>query len=116
VLAGDEGGEWISYQYRTAHPILRWLPTKLAEWIGDIYGPKLGIAQKKMQTDGPLVNSILFLRTTLSRVQRVIFAPLDALSGSQNYLMVDRSHAAILLIFQNIDSEDRILRYNTFQY
>jgi hypothetical protein len=47
VLAGDEGGEWISYQYRTAHPILRWLPTKLAEWIGDIYGPKLGIAPKK---------------------------------------------------------------------
>ena len=47
VLAGDDGrGEWTTYQYRTAHPILRWLPTKLAEWIGDNYGPDLGIAPK----------------------------------------------------------------------
>jgi hypothetical protein len=36
-------GEWIHYLYRTAHPILRWLPTKLAEWIGDNYGDALGI-------------------------------------------------------------------------
>ena len=25
---------WLEYVYRTAHPALRWLPTKLAEWIG----------------------------------------------------------------------------------
>ena len=36
-------GKWIAYQYRTAHPILRWLPTKLAEWVGDNYGNTLGI-------------------------------------------------------------------------
>ncbi len=24
---------WLEYVYRTAHPTLRWLPTKLAEWI-----------------------------------------------------------------------------------
>lgn len=36
-------GEWIDYTYRTAHPILRWLPSKLAEWIGDNYGESLGI-------------------------------------------------------------------------
>jgi hypothetical protein len=47
VLAGDDGrGEWTTYKYRTAHPILRWLPTKLAEWIGDNYGPDLGIAPR----------------------------------------------------------------------
>ena len=31
-------GEWVNYAYRTAHPILRWLPSKMAEWIGYIYG------------------------------------------------------------------------------
>lgn len=38
--------EWIEYPYRSKHPILRWLPTKLAEWIGDIYGSALNIAPK----------------------------------------------------------------------
>ena len=38
--------EWIEYPYRAAHPILRWLPTKLAEFIGDTYGPALSIAPK----------------------------------------------------------------------
>ncbi len=27
--------KWLDYVYRTAHPVLRWLPTKLAEWIGE---------------------------------------------------------------------------------
>ena len=41
----DQGqsGEWVNYPYRAAHPILRWLPSKLAEWIGDNYGAALGI-------------------------------------------------------------------------
>ncbi len=26
--------EWLEYIYGTAHPVLRWLPTKLAECIG----------------------------------------------------------------------------------
>ena len=44
---GGEGqGEWVTYQYRAQHPILRWLPSKLAEWIGDNYGPQLGIPPK----------------------------------------------------------------------
>lgn len=40
-------GEWIGYKYRKAHPILRWLPSKLAEWIGDNYGPELGIPPRR---------------------------------------------------------------------
>ena len=28
--------------YRTAHPALRWLPTKLAEWIGENLQEELG--------------------------------------------------------------------------
>ena len=41
----DQGpsGEWINYAYRAAHPILRWLPSKLAEWIGGNHGAALGI-------------------------------------------------------------------------
>jgi hypothetical protein len=26
---------WLEYAYRTSHPVLLWLPTKLAEWIGE---------------------------------------------------------------------------------
>ena len=26
---------WVTYQHCTTHPILRWLPSKLAEWIAD---------------------------------------------------------------------------------
>ncbi len=27
--------DWLEYVYRTGHPVLCWLPTKLAEWIGE---------------------------------------------------------------------------------
>ena len=27
--------EWVTYQYRKAHPVLRWLPSKLAEWLAE---------------------------------------------------------------------------------
>ena len=67
--------------------------------------------RREMRTDGPWANSILFLKTTLSLVQRVICAPLDALSGSQQYLMDGRRHAVIPLICQNTGSEERTFRY-----
>ena len=34
---------WIECKYRTSHPIIRWLPSKLAAWIGANYGQELGI-------------------------------------------------------------------------
>ena len=34
------------YIYRTAHPALRWLPTKLAEWIGENMQEELGVPDK----------------------------------------------------------------------
>ena len=40
------GPEWVTYPYRTAHPILRWLPSKLAEWIAENYGQDLFIPAK----------------------------------------------------------------------
>ncbi len=30
----DPEPAWLSYEYRAAHPVLHWLPMKMAEWIG----------------------------------------------------------------------------------
>ena len=51
---------WIECKHRTSHPIIRWLPSKLAAWIGDNYGQELGIPPMSGQkwTAGEL-NSIL---------------------------------------------------------
>ena len=38
--------KWLEYVYLTAHPALRWLPTKLAEWIGENMQDELGFADK----------------------------------------------------------------------
>ena len=45
VLDPEPG--WLSYEYRTAHPVLRWLPTKLAEWIGANLSAELLILDKQ---------------------------------------------------------------------
>ncbi len=42
----DPEPAWMSYEFRTAHPVLRWLPTKLAEWIGANLSEELPIADK----------------------------------------------------------------------
>ena len=42
----DPVPEWMTYEYRTAHPVLRWLPTKLAEWIGANHSDDLQIPDK----------------------------------------------------------------------
>ena len=41
------GQEYLTYAYRPAHPVLRWLPTKLAEWIGANLCYDLGIPAKQ---------------------------------------------------------------------
>ena len=43
----DPEPEWLCYEYRTAHPVLRWLPTKLAEWIGANLDAELLIPDKQ---------------------------------------------------------------------
>lgn len=45
--AVDPLPEWIQYKYRIAHPILRFLPSKLAEFIGENYSDILGIPPKR---------------------------------------------------------------------
>ena len=50
LVVGDDDAaapEWVSYQYRTAHPILRWLPSKLAEWLGENMRDELAIPEKQ---------------------------------------------------------------------
>ena len=47
VRDGEESSAtWLEYVYRTAHPALRWLPTKLTEWIGENMQDELGFADK----------------------------------------------------------------------
>ena len=43
---GASPPKWLEYIYRTAHPALRWLPTKLAEWIGENLQEELGFPDK----------------------------------------------------------------------
>jgi hypothetical protein len=38
--------KWLEYIHRTAHPVLRWLPTKLAEWIEENLQYVLGFPDK----------------------------------------------------------------------
>jgi hypothetical protein len=43
----DHGEEYLPYAYRTSHPVLRWLPTKLAEWIGANLCEELNILDRQ---------------------------------------------------------------------
>jgi hypothetical protein len=43
----DPGEEYITYAYRTSHQVLRWLPTKSAEWIGANLCEELNIPDKE---------------------------------------------------------------------
>jgi hypothetical protein len=47
--------QWLEYIYRTAHPVLRWLPTKMAEWMGENMQdqPRLGFPDKADQRAEP---------------------------------------------------------------
>jgi hypothetical protein len=41
--------DWLEYVYRSSHPVLSWLPTKLSAWIGKNLQEALGFADKAMQ-------------------------------------------------------------------
>ena len=44
--ADDTQALWLTYPYSTAHPILRWLPSKLAVWVEENLGQELVIPAK----------------------------------------------------------------------
>ena len=43
------GPAWLEYPYRKSHPIIRWLPSKLAAWIGENFGQQLQIPPKRYE-------------------------------------------------------------------
>ena len=45
--ADDTQALWLTYLYSTAHPILRWLPSKLAEWLSENLAEELAIPAKR---------------------------------------------------------------------
>ena len=49
VCADDDmqpASAWLEYPFRKSHPILRWLPSKLAAWFSNNHGQELGISPK----------------------------------------------------------------------
>ena len=50
----DPGEEYFTYAYSTSHQVLRWLPTKLDEWIGANLCEELNIPDK----EGPLWTAV----------------------------------------------------------
>ncbi len=43
---GTSPPKWLEYIYRSTHSVLCWLPTKLAEWIGENMQEELGFPDK----------------------------------------------------------------------
>ena len=55
--------QWLEYIYRSAHPVLRWLSTKLAEWIGENMQDELGFpdkADKRAHTLNIVVHTCMY--------------------------------------------------------
>ncbi len=53
--------EWLEYPFRKSHPIIRWLPTKLAAWIGENFGQELHIPPKRdVEWTAGELNAILY--------------------------------------------------------
>ena len=61
----DPEPAWMSYEYRTAHQVLRWLPTKLAKWISANLSDELLIPDKNedkwtaVELNSVLINNVV---------------------------------------------------------
>jgi hypothetical protein len=64
MLDADDAAtpEWVTYVFRTAHPILRSLPSKLAMWLAENMWEELAIPEKLYQKNRVL--SLLFRNST----------------------------------------------------
>ena len=85
--AQGQPGEWVNYAYTTAHPILRWLPSKLAEWIGDDYGAALGIPPRNDAAGWTVGELNAILENNIVPGTRVTSAPLEPFSGRASFSM-----------------------------
>ncbi len=63
VCADDSqlvGQGWLEYPFCKSHPIIGWLPTKLAAWIGENFGQELQIPPKRdVESTAGELNAIL---------------------------------------------------------
>ena len=101
VVCADDDGQppgpgWLEYPYCKSHPIVRWLPSKLAEWIGENYGQQLQIPPKRNLewTVGEL-NAILESNLVPATMAKGSCGHLAAFSGSVNSTVEGPRHAAI---------------------
>ncbi len=88
--------EYVTYPYHTAHPVLQWLPTKLAEWISSNLDNELNIPAKQddLWTAAEL-NAII--TGNLVGGGTATYTHLDVYSGSGSYSMEDLRSDDILL-------------------
>jgi hypothetical protein len=60
MLGADDAAKWVTYEFSTEHPVLRWLPSKPAEWLAGNMWEELVIPEKQgAQYTVPQLNSIL---------------------------------------------------------
>ena len=67
----DPSAIHVTYPYRIAHPLLRFLPMKLAQYIGDNFRKRLGIPHKQDKTRWSTeeLNSILMYNLASEKIR-----------------------------------------------
>jgi hypothetical protein len=106
--------EYVTYPYLTAHLVLRWLPTKLAEWISSNLAKELKIPEKQHD---------LWTASELNAIitQNLVGGPQGQLHTfgciqcvCVNYSMEDQRPDAILSTWSAIVLGTRIQRYKYY--
>jgi len=75
---------WLEYAYRKSHPVLQFLPTKLAEWIGENMQDELGFPDKRDPNKWSVSELNDILRKHLVRDRNLEKAARYARSGAWN--------------------------------
>ena len=106
---------WLEYLYQKSHPILRWLPTKLAAWISDNHGLELGIPPKSgLEWTAGELDVILNNNLVPATAAKDSFGHSAAFSGSVSSTAEGQRHDAIHSTWQATTFEERTVRYRCF--
>ena len=106
----DTRPEWVTCPYRNAHPILRWLPSKLAEWLSENLAEELAIPAKRgdkwtvEELNTVLENNLVASGSTGGQIR-----PLVPFNGSVSCTGEGPRLAAIHSIWMVIASGERTL-------
>jgi hypothetical protein len=102
---------WVTYAFRTAHPILRWLPSKLAVWLAENMRDELAIPEKQGAKYTVLqLNSILASNLVPNRDGGHL-RTFRLYNGRVMITGADQRPVATHLISMGIASVDKIPRY-----